>query len=190
MPTSASSISSALILCATSFSLGVLYSNWPYDFFTLWTAAPPESRYTASLDHYKAWYDCPMFVYHIHHTVIGLGLIGFFIKLYKPSESNKLFDGGSLFLYMVGVTIYLTNIRRGLASAVDGNWGDVDEHTGINVIAASQVMIVFVLLGVLGLQVGQWWAEREDAKLKKKFDDEEKKEKKDKKESKESKKTK
>ncbi|ODQ66101.1 Shr3 amino acid permease chaperone [Nadsonia fulvescens var. elongata DSM 6958] len=169
MPTSASSFASGLILVATSFGLGALYSSWPYDFYTLWTTNPTPESFALSLRHYQQWAELPMYLYHVMHTVIFIGLVGFIVKLYKPSESNKLFDGGSLFLYMIGVAIYLTNLRRGVQSAVAGTWGEVDEATGINVIAASQVMIVFVLLGVLGLQLGQFWAEHEDSVNLKKY---------------------
>lgn len=106
-----------------------------------------------------------MFFHHVHHACAVIGLAGLFLKLYKPSESNKLFDGGSLFLYVVGLVIYATNLRRGGASAVYGEWGEVDEFTGINIIAASQVLIVLTFLGVIGLQVGQYWAEVEDTKI-------------------------
>ena len=34
-------------------------------------------------------------------------------------------------------------------------------------------MIVFTLLGVAGLQLGQYWAEAEDAKLKQEFEEQE-----------------
>lgn len=149
---------------AVSFSLGVCYSNWSYDYFTLWQQ-PVDAAFERSLAHYQNWYNMPMFFHHVHHLCAVLGLIGFFFKLYKPSESNKLFDGGSLFLYMVGIVIYLTNLRRGGASAVAREWGEVDEHTGINIIAASQVLIVLTFLGVIGLQVGQYWAEIEDSKI-------------------------
>lgn len=140
------------------------YSNWSYDYFTLWQQ-PVDAAFERSLAHYQNWYNMPMFFHHVHHLCAVLGLIGFFFKLYKPSESNKLFDGGSLFLYMVGIVIYLTNLRRGGASAVAREWGEVDEHTGINIIAASQVLIVLTFLGVIGLQVGQYWAEIEDSKI-------------------------
>lgn len=150
---------------AVSFSLGVLYSNWAYDYFTLWQRPSIPEAFELSLNHYKQWGSLPSFLYHVHHAIAGLGFIGLFLKLYKPSESNKLFDGASLFLYMVGFVIYLTNLRIGVGSAVSGEWGEVDMFTGINVIAASEVMIVFTFLGVLGLQVGQYWAEHEDKRV-------------------------
>lgn len=149
---------------AVSFSLGVCYSNWAYDYFTLWTRSD-EAAFAQSLAHYQKWYNMPMFFHHVHHFCALLGLVGLFLKLYKPSEANKLFDGGSLFLYMVGIVIYLTNLRRGGASADAREWGEVDEQTGINIIAASQVLVVLTFLGVIGLQVGQYWAEVEDAKV-------------------------
>lgn len=139
-----------------------MYSNWAYDYYTLWQRPALPEAFARSLVHYQQWATLPSFLYHVHHVVAFLGFTGLFLKLYKPSESNKLFDGASLFLYMVGIVIYLTNLRIGVLSAVAREWGDVDEETGINVIAASQVMIVFTFLGVVGLQVGQYWAEVED----------------------------
>ncbi|KAA8915674.1 hypothetical protein TRICI_002186 [Trichomonascus ciferrii] len=165
MPTSATSFSTGLVLCATSFSLGVLYSNWGYDYYTLWTSGPTADAFARSLQHYQTWASMPAFLYHVHHFIMGLGILGLLIKLYKPSESNKLFDGGSMFLYILGIAIYLTNLRQGAEAVLTRQWGDVDEHTGINVIAASQVFIVFTLLGVAGLQLGQYWAEWENARI-------------------------
>ncbi|ANB11744.1 Shr3p [Sugiyamaella lignohabitans] len=173
MPTSATSFSTGLILCATSFSLGAIYSNWAYDYYTLWTSHPTNESFALSLSHYQTWANMPTFLHHVHHFIIGLGFLGLFIKLYKPSESNTLFDGGSLFLYVIAVAFYISNLQRGVFSAVAGEWGDVDEHTGINVIAATQVFIVLVLLGVVGLQFGQYWAELEDATIRAKADAEE-----------------
>jgi hypothetical protein len=110
----------------------------------------------------------PTFLKHIHHLIMSIGLLGLFIKLYRPSESNKLFDGGSLVLYVVAIAFYLINLRTGAEATLTGEWGDVDQNTGINVIAATQVFIVFALLGILAMQVGQYWAEFEDARLVKK----------------------
>ncbi|ODV88780.1 hypothetical protein CANCADRAFT_32263 [Tortispora caseinolytica NRRL Y-17796] len=86
------------------------------------------------------------------------------MKLYKPSEANKLFDGGSLVLYMVAIIMYGSSIRHGVTASVTGVWGDVSQNEGINVIAASQVIILLVLIGVLVLQLGQFYAEIEEDK--------------------------
>merc|ERR1712080_331355 len=52
---------------------------------------------------------------------------------------------------------------------ITGEWGEVDSKTGINVIAASQVMIILVLVGVLVLQGGLYYAQWYDEELKKEF---------------------
>ena len=113
------------------------------------------------------------------------------MKLYKPSESNMLFDGGSLVLYMIAVIVYLTNIVKGLRIVSVGAYGEgidvlsqerlddvdlgtgVDQETGssvlgrednLKVLAASNTILALVLVGVLVLQVGQWYAERAEEK--------------------------
>jgi len=113
------------------------------------------------------------------------------MKLYKPSESNMLFDGGSLVLYMIAVIVYLTNIVKGLRIVSVGTYGegvgslsqeqldDVDVGTGVDqetgqsvlgrednlkVLAASNTILALVLVGVLVLQIGQWYAELAEEK--------------------------
>lgn len=166
-------VGSGLIISATSFGLGVIYANLPYDLNTLWRPDVTGTASLASLAHYSTWGNSPAFVHHIFHFVIALGFIGSFIKLYKPSEDAKYFEYGSLFLYMAGVIIYLTNLRIGVNSCLVGEWGEVDMPTGINVMAASEVMIAFALFGVLLLQGGLYYAEWYDNKLKAQFFEEE-----------------
>jgi len=47
------------------------------------------------------------------HAVIGTGIFGHIVKLYKANESNYLFDGASLVLYMIAVILYGTSILQG-----------------------------------------------------------------------------
>jgi hypothetical protein len=115
--------------------------------------------------------------------VIGTGLLGFVIKLYRPSESNKLFDGASLMLYMCGVIVYIANIVQGmrvidsgqydtklvgdeLAVGANGMEAGAEKPLGrdesLRVMAASNTILALVLMGVLVLQAGQWYAERKD----------------------------
>lgn len=127
--------------------------------------------------------------------MLAMGLIGLIAKLYKPSESNLLFDGGSLVLYMVAVIVYIANIIKGLRIVADGHYGlgldkldqdqldnvdgsgyDVDtgdsvlgREDNLKVLAASNTILALVFVGVLVLQVGQWYADRTDEKALKDF---------------------
>lgn len=160
-------VGTGLIIAATSFGLGVVYSNSAYDYNTLWKY--DAEGFTRSLAHYSNWANAPMRIHHILHFVMFLGLSGCFIKLYKPLDDSKYFEYGTLGLMMVGIVIYLTNLRIGVNSCITGEWGEVDQNTGINVMAASQFLIVIALLGVLILQAGLYYAEWYDEKIKREF---------------------
>jgi hypothetical protein len=144
--------------------------------------------------------------------MILVGLGGLVAKLYKPSESNMLFDGGSLVLFMVAVIVYIANIVKGMRivdtgvygvgvvpEAVQGlsreeaeakgvHWGGYDgedpsrnsvlgREDNLKVLSASNTILALVLLGVLVLQVGQWYADRVDEKSLKEFEEKEREEK-------------
>lgn len=92
-----------------------------------------------------------------------------------------LFDGASLVLYMCGFVVYMANIVKGLR-VVSGGKYDVELVEGeiavgvkdtipgeakplgkddsLKVLAASNTILALVLVGVLVLQAGQWYAER------------------------------
>lgn len=105
------------------------------------------------------------------------------MKLYKPSEANMLFDGASLVLYMCGITVYIANIVKGLRTvtagayggsvlgegeslvekALEGSEGDfIGREDSLRVLAASNTILALVLVGVLVLQAGQWYAQRKE----------------------------
>lgn len=90
-----------------------------------------------------------------------------------------LFDGASLVLYMAGITVYITNIVKGLRVVTAGIYGNVSAEEDPNaedyisredtlrVFAASNTILALVLVGVLVLQAGQWYAlRREEAEIK------------------------
>ncbi|KAI9874200.1 MAG: hypothetical protein M1830_010080 [Pleopsidium flavum] len=179
-----------LILCPTSFFLGILFSLFPYDYPLLWTAAaPPPDYYTTLETHLRFIHASPPIIPRILHIVIFVGLLGFVLKLYKPSESNMLFDGASLVLYMCGVIVYVSNIVKGLRVVQGGVYGvgelvegetivgrggggkgggqgegeAIGREDSLRVLAASNTILALVLVGVLVLQAGQWYAERKEA---------------------------
>ncbi|KAJ5514467.1 Shr3 amino acid permease chaperone [Penicillium fimorum] len=169
------SFATFLIVCPTCFFLGIIFSLFPYDYPILWsTVVTPASHYDYLEAHLRFLHASPPLIPRILHIVIFLGLAGLLTKLYKPSESNMLFDGASLVLYMCGVTVYIANIVKGLRLASAGQYGvDLastdDEHEQIlgredslKVLSASNTILALVLVGILVLQAGQWYAERKD----------------------------
>ena len=148
------------------------------------TVDPRTAYFDAQENHLKFLHASPPLVSQILHMVIGLGLIGIMMKLYKPTEANYLFDGASLVLYMIGVTIYIANLVKGMRTITAGFYGEkvlqegetilkkaVDgteaEYLGredsLRVISASNTILALVLIGVLVLQAGQWYAQRKEA---------------------------
>ena len=92
-----------------------------------------------------------------------------------------LFDGASLVLYMAGITVYITNIVKGLKVVTAGLYGQAELVEGesiasgsldsedyvsredtLRVFAASNTILALVLVGVLVLQAGQWYAQRKE----------------------------
>ncbi|KAF3052946.1 hypothetical protein E8E11_003845 [Didymella keratinophila] len=165
-----------LVIGPTCFFLGILFASLPYDYNALWAVPDDREAYFTILeDHIKFLYASPPIISRILNMVIGTGILGFLIKLFKASESNMLFDGASLVLYMAGITVYLTNIVKGFRVVTAGIYGNVtpemaaqDDEEGdyisredtLRVFAASNTILALVLVGVLVLQAGQWYAKR------------------------------
>ncbi|KAH8731329.1 Shr3 amino acid permease chaperone [Phaeosphaeriaceae sp. PMI808] len=176
-----SSFAQFMVVGPTCFFLGMIFAYLPYDYNVLWTS-PPEGRdqyFNLLESHIKFIYASPAIISRILNLVIGTGLLGFLIKLFKASESNMLFDGASLVLYMVGITVYLTNIVKGFRVVTAGIYGDsgaaaaageklevvdgedyISREDTLRVFAASNTILALVLVGVLVLQAGQWYAKR------------------------------
>lgn len=166
---------------ATCFFLGMLFSSFPFDYPLLWTSdvTPPE-YYDFLETHLRFMHAAPPVIPRILHIAVAVGFLGFFTKLFKPSESNLLFDGASLALYTVGVIVYLTNIVKGLRIITLGTYlapegvteAVVGREDSMRVLAASNTILALVLVGVLVLQAGQWYAERKDADETERFEKE------------------
>jgi hypothetical protein len=138
----------------------------------LWTTPLNRAPYYTILEnHLKFLHASPPLISRILHIAIGTGLLGFMTKLYRPSEANLLFDGASLVLYMCGVIVYIANIVKGLRVTTAGVYGVVEDEPitredSLRVLAASNTILALVLVGVLVLQAGQWYAQhKEEAEI-------------------------
>ncbi|KAI1341540.1 secretory component protein-like protein [Xylariaceae sp. FL0016] len=178
-----SSFATFMIIGPTCFFLGILFAEFPYDFPLLWTTDPIPPSYLDQLETHLAFvHQSPPLISRVLSIMIGTGFLGFFIKLFRASESNMLFDGASLVLYLIGVGVYITNIVKGLRFVSAGIWHQPDfagnlspadaaregsevilgREDSLKVMAASNTILALVLVGVLVLQAGQWYAERKD----------------------------
>ncbi|KAI1436720.1 secretory component protein-like protein [Xylaria sp. CBS 124048] len=188
-----SSFATFMIIGPVCFFLGILFAEFPYDYPLLWTSVPIQPAYLDQLEtHLKFVHQSPPLISRMLSIMIGTGFLGFFTKLFRASESNMLFDGASLVLYVIGVGVYVANIVKGLRFVSAGIWHSDDfpgnlppaaqqlqdanavagsgdggrlvlgREDSLKVMAASNTILALVLLGVLVLQAGQWYAERKD----------------------------
>lgn len=113
--------------------------------------------------HYNMLFDSPPLIGRVLHAIILVALAAFIVKLYKPSESNALFDGASLVLFMIAVIVYGSNTLKGMQIIKSGDYGDeIPQVQSLQVVAASNTIMALVLIGVLLLQAGQWYAEKKE----------------------------
>ncbi|KAJ1331298.1 ER membrane protein SH3 [Microdochium nivale] len=175
-----SSFATFMIVGPIFFFLGMVFMQLPYDFPLLWTSAPVDPAYLVELEtHLKFLHQSPPLVSRMLSIMIGVGFLGLFIKLFKASEANMLFDGASLVMYLIGVGIYVANIVKGLRMVSGNYWESEDflrvkseeiagqnvtlgKEDSLKVLAASNTILALVLFGILVLQAGQWYAERKD----------------------------
>ncbi|KAH8675732.1 ER membrane protein SH3-domain-containing protein [Xylariales sp. PMI_506] len=182
-----SSFATFLIIGPTCFFLGILFAQFPYDFPLLWTSDAVDPLYLDQLEtHLKFMHQSPPIISRILHIMVATGFLGFFVKLFRPSEANMLFDGSSLVLYLIGVGIYIANIVKGLRTISAGIWNEdgfartvdgpltgsvvLGREDSLKVLSASNTILALVLVGVLVLQAGQWYAERKDKEDTEKFE--------------------
>ncbi|KAI0396685.1 putative secretory component protein shr3 [Xylariaceae sp. FL0594] len=193
-----SSFATFMIIGPVCFFLGILFAQFPYDFPLLWTSDPITPLFLDQLEtHLKFLHQSPPLIARLLSIMIVVGFLGFFMKLFRASESNMLFDGASLVLYVIGVGIYIANIVKGLRFVSSGLWHRPDfqgnlppaqqnlaetdgrvvlgREDSLKVMAASNTILALVLVGVLVLQAGQWYAERKDTEEFEKAQQEEKK---------------
>lgn len=172
------SFATSMIICSVCFFLGILFSSFPYDYPLLWTSEiTPDIFYDQLETHLRFLHASPPLITRMLHIIIFIGFCGFFIKLFKPSPANLLFDGATLVLYVIAVIVYITNIVKGLRIVTAGSYGANESNAELvygredtlKVLAASNTILALVLVGILVIQAGLWYAERkeqdEDAKL-------------------------
>lgn len=157
----------------------MLFSALPYDYPLLWSKAPLPENYLDQLEwHLSFMHQSPPLISRMLNIILATVFIGFAIKMYRPSEANFLFDGASAILYLIGVAVYTSNTIKGLRAVSAGIWktdewkearegrfsGEVilGREDSLKVLSASNTILALILVGVLVLQAGQWYAEKKE----------------------------
>ncbi|KAK3941546.1 Shr3 amino acid permease chaperone [Diplogelasinospora grovesii] len=175
-----SSFATFMIIGPVCFFLGILFASFPYDYPLLWTSEPVVPSYYDQLEiHLRFMHQAPPLIARLLNIIMFVGFAGFFIKLFRPSEANVLFDGASLVLYTIGAGVYIANIVKGMRAVSAGIWHDpkfdgithdgpltgevvLGREDSLKVLSASNTILALILVGVLVLQAGQWYAERRE----------------------------
>lgn len=152
-------LGSAVVLISTSFIMGVFYSNLAYDYPVLFTpSSTTAADFERALQHYQFLNDTGRPLLYVLGFIAFIGIIGHLVRIYKPNPDLKIFEYASLGMYVMGICVFITNIKTGIECALTHNWGEVSESQGIAVIGSSNIILIAVFFGVLLLQAGLWWA--------------------------------
>lgn len=153
-------VSQSVIASATCFLIGIFFSNLSYDsllLFSTRTNGPIDEDYVKVLDYYQQLYATPRPLLYIVAFVAFLGIVGHLVRCYKPNPELSYFEYGSLVLYVLGVCVFITNIKTGIDCTFTHQWGEVTEEQGLAVLGSSNIILCGVMMGVLFLQVGLWY---------------------------------
>ena len=153
------SLSSTIIVMSTCFIMGVFYSNLSYDSRILFNSGvPTDQDFDLVLNHYQTLHATPKYLLFGLAFVASLGILGHIVRTFKPNPDLQYFEYGSLILYVLGICLFLTNIKTGIECSITHQWGEVDEHQGLAVLGSSNVILLCIFLGVVFIQGGLWWS--------------------------------
>ncbi|KAI0695436.1 Shr3 amino acid permease chaperone [Cerioporus squamosus] len=169
----------SIVVSATAFLLGLLFTHWIADSLTLWKSpdTQTDSRlWTAATYYAVLMHGLPQLTY-VYGTVAALGGATILWSLRDGRAGNLMFDGGSAFLYLVAIAVYVYRVVPNLSTnfstlplpfSAQSSAGRLPEFPATLrqptlELASSHLVCSVVLTGVLILQAGRWWAEQADA---------------------------
>ncbi|KAI0747651.1 Shr3 amino acid permease chaperone, partial [Daedaleopsis nitida] len=168
----------SVVISATAFLLGLLFTHWIADSLTLWKSpeTQTDSRLWTAATYYAILMHGPpqlAYLYGAVTLVVGVTILW---SLRDGRAGNLMFDGGSIFLYSTAVAVYMYSVLPSLstnfstlplpftsstpAASLPDFPSSLREPT--LELASSHLVCSVALTGVLALQAGRWWAEQAD----------------------------
>ncbi|PPQ72548.1 hypothetical protein CVT24_004886 [Panaeolus cyanescens] len=151
----------AAVLAPVCFFLGVLFICINVDYRLLWGDVT-EEVIKDGFQFYKTFFNAPPAIKALLHGMIGVGLLGFFAKLFKWDESAVYFDGSSLAVYVFAIVVYLTvtiNSLRAIADPVPNVDTPDDQVMALRVLSAGNAGQEYAFRSE-AKAVAQWEAEQ------------------------------
>ncbi|KAH9890655.1 Shr3 amino acid permease chaperone [Cubamyces lactineus] len=168
----------SVVVSATAFLLGLLFTHWIADSLTLWKSPETQTdvRLWTAATYYTVLMHGPPQLAYVYAGVALLGATTILWSLRDGRAGNLMFDGGSIFLYLTALAVYLYSVLPNLLanfSTLPLPFVNATPATGLLPfpptlreptleLASSHLVCSVVLTGVLALQAGRWWAEQAD----------------------------
>ncbi|GAA95797.1 uncharacterized protein L969DRAFT_94833 [Mixia osmundae IAM 14324] len=156
-------IRTGVLLFASSFLLGAFFTHWSVDYKTLWTSKLLDSSVKSAHIYYHDLVRAPAWVSLILYGVSVLGLGSTLAKMVEMNQSTLLFDGASLFLQLTTLATYHFDIRNAFDLLPPLSAGSAASAALVGVLkelASAHTIIAVALTGVIGLQAGQFYADK------------------------------
>ncbi|KAL4068093.1 Shr3 amino acid permease chaperone [Scleroderma yunnanense] len=163
-------VRAAIVVCATSFLLGCLFTHWIADSLTLWKSPVTDEHLWTAARYYSVLTRGQGEFLYVVYTVILLGGATIFWSLSDGEAGNLMFDGGSIVLYFTTVIMYpysvIPNVVAKFSQLPHNTASEPFPHalrSPTLELASNHLVCSVALTGVLILQAGRWWAEVSDA---------------------------
>ncbi|OCF34877.1 hypothetical protein I316_03424 [Kwoniella heveanensis BCC8398] len=177
----------SLVLGSSAFILGIVFVCQVVDIPLLYipvTDQAIENAYTF----YGMWWEAPGAVKALFHVALGLPLIALLIKLHKWTESAMFFDGSCIVMHLATVILYLTvhihSLRTFLPESTTTTTFSIlpppppravpptaDEKVeAVRVLSAANALVGLLTVGVMGMQIGQEYARRQEEREQRELD--------------------
>ncbi|KDQ59564.1 hypothetical protein JAAARDRAFT_192070 [Jaapia argillacea MUCL 33604] len=163
-----------VVICVTSFLLGILFTHWIADSLTLWKSPVTDDHLWTSALYYSiisraASLHNSLFLLVPLSAIVALGGVTILWSFRDGEAENLMFDGGSIFLYGTAVAVYLYSVIPTIqnhfpipSSLLSTPTFPPSLRTPTLDLASSNLIASVALTGVLVFQAGRWWAEHKD----------------------------
>ncbi|WRT63207.1 uncharacterized protein IL334_000110 [Kwoniella shivajii] len=177
----------SVVLGSCSFVLGMVFVCQVVDIPLLYMPVTDEAIQNA-YTFYEIWWEAPGAVKALFHVALGLPLVALLVKLHKWNESAMFFDGSSIAMHTATIVLYLTvhiqSLRTFLPESTTTTTYSIlpvpppreiaptesEKVEAVRVLSAANALVGLLTVGVIGMQIGQEYARRQEEREQKAID--------------------